>query len=200
MHYHFCRENFREIFPLKMVSMIYIDFVNHVCNTKFVIRIIDLKIEYVCCSGFKEFLECSHHTVRRQCGDDTARFAKDFLDRMSSSLLRVNICHFCFGRICCHRNEVYVPSCSRSAMSKLLKIYIYWLKVVRNTTAYRWKKIPPFLYKNKIDKNCKFFDFFFFFCFELSVLFYIYSCMYNLSCTKRMFFSNSYLCNQIKDI
>lgn len=142
---------------------IYIDFVNHVCNTKFVIRIIDLKIEYVCCSGFKEFLECSHHTVRRQCGDDTARFAKDFLDRMSSSLLRVNICHFCFGRICCHRNEVYVPSCSRSAMSKLLKIYIYWLKVVRNTTAYRWKKIPPFLYKNKIDKNCKFFDFFFFF-------------------------------------
>ncbi|XP_003695281.1 uncharacterized protein LOC100869913 isoform X1 [Apis florea] len=42
------------------------------------------------CCGFKEFLECSHHTVRRQCGDDTARFAKDFLDRMSSSLLRVH--------------------------------------------------------------------------------------------------------------
>ncbi|CAK9833275.1 hypothetical protein ANTRET_LOCUS9985 [Anthophora retusa] len=42
------------------------------------------------CCGFKEFLECSHHTVRRQCGDDTAEFAKDFLDRMSNSLLRVH--------------------------------------------------------------------------------------------------------------
>ncbi|CAD1469160.1 unnamed protein product, partial [Heterotrigona itama] len=40
--------------------------------------------------GFKEFLECSHHTIRRQCGDDTAQFAKEFLDRMSSSLLRVH--------------------------------------------------------------------------------------------------------------
>lgn len=105
---------------------IYSDFlVNRVCNAKFIIEIIDLRIECVCCSGFKEFLECSHHTVRRQCGDDTARFAKDFLDRMSSSLLRVNICHFCFGRICCHHNELCVPSCSPLAMSKLLKIYIY---------------------------------------------------------------------------
>ncbi|KOX77535.1 hypothetical protein WN51_09859 [Melipona quadrifasciata] len=41
-------------------------------------------------NGFKEFLECSHHTIRRQCGDDTAQFAKEFLDRMSSSLLRVH--------------------------------------------------------------------------------------------------------------
>lgn len=135
-NYHFCRENFREIFPWEMFSMImvfydniYPDFVNRVYNAKFIIGIIDLRIECVCCSGFKEFLECSHHTVRRQCGDDTARFAKDFLDRMSSSLLRVNICHFCFGRICCHRNELYVPSCSPLAMSKLLKKYIYWLKL-----------------------------------------------------------------------
>ena len=57
-----------------------------------------LKARYVCCSGFKEFLECSHHTIRRQCGDDTAQFAKEFLDRMSSSLLRVNICYFCRER------------------------------------------------------------------------------------------------------
>nr|XP_012150562.1 PREDICTED: uncharacterized protein LOC100882346 isoform X2 [Megachile rotundata] len=40
------------------------------------------------CCGFKEFLECSHHSIRRQCGDDTAQFAKQFLDRMSSSLLK----------------------------------------------------------------------------------------------------------------
>jgi len=47
---------------------------------------------FVCvCSAFTEYLECSHHTVRRQCGDDTARFTKDFLDRMSTSLLKVSI-------------------------------------------------------------------------------------------------------------
>nr|XP_012150564.1 PREDICTED: uncharacterized protein LOC100882346 isoform X4 [Megachile rotundata] len=43
------------------------------------------------CCGFKEFLECSHHSIRRQCGDDTAQFAKQFLDRMSSSLLKLII-------------------------------------------------------------------------------------------------------------
>nr|KAF7439282.1 hypothetical protein H0235_001673 [Vespula pensylvanica] len=50
-------------------------------------------LKSVCCA-FKEYLECSHHTVRRQCGDDTARFTKEFLDRMSDSLLKVNICYF----------------------------------------------------------------------------------------------------------
>lgn len=51
---------------------------------------------FVCvCSAFTEYLECSHRTVRRQCGDDTARFTKDFLDRMSSSLLKVSITSPC---------------------------------------------------------------------------------------------------------
>ncbi|XP_033332097.2 uncharacterized protein LOC117223739 [Megalopta genalis] len=40
------------------------------------------------CCGFREYLDCSHHSVRRQCGDDTAQFTKEFLDRMSGSLLR----------------------------------------------------------------------------------------------------------------
>ncbi|KAG7212013.1 hypothetical protein KM043_011208 [Ampulex compressa] len=43
------------------------------------------------CCAFKEFLGCSYHTVRRQCGDDTADFTKVFiLDRMSSSLLEMH--------------------------------------------------------------------------------------------------------------
>lgn len=50
---------------------------------------------YCLCSAFKEYLECSHHSVRRQCGDDTARFTKDFLDRMSSSLLKVSVTLHC---------------------------------------------------------------------------------------------------------
>ncbi|XP_034175261.1 uncharacterized protein LOC117601980 isoform X4 [Osmia lignaria lignaria] len=48
---------------------------------------LNASLKSLCC-GFKEFLECSHHTVRRQCGDDTAQFAKEFLDRMSISLLK----------------------------------------------------------------------------------------------------------------
>ncbi|XP_047370507.1 uncharacterized protein LOC124957543 isoform X1 [Vespa velutina] len=46
-------------------------------------------LKSVCCA-FKEYLDCSHHTVRRQCGDDTARFTKEFLDRMSDSLLKTH--------------------------------------------------------------------------------------------------------------
>ncbi|XP_008559174.1 uncharacterized protein LOC103579527 [Microplitis demolitor] len=46
-------------------------------------------IKSVCCA-FREFLECSHHTVRRKCGEETAEFTKDFLDRMSDSLIKVH--------------------------------------------------------------------------------------------------------------
>ncbi|XP_011152250.1 uncharacterized protein LOC105190925 [Harpegnathos saltator] len=42
------------------------------------------------CCAFTEYLECSHHTVRRQCGDDAARFTKEFLDRLSSSLMKMH--------------------------------------------------------------------------------------------------------------
>ncbi|XP_012235365.1 uncharacterized protein [Linepithema humile] len=46
-------------------------------------------VKSVCCA-FKEYLDCSHHTVRRRCGDDTAQFTKEFLDRMSSSLMNAH--------------------------------------------------------------------------------------------------------------
>ncbi|XP_025271424.1 uncharacterized protein LOC112639997 [Camponotus floridanus] len=52
------------------------------------------KIKSFCCS-FTEYLECSHHAVRRQCGDDTARFTKDFLDRMATSLLKTHCTYTC---------------------------------------------------------------------------------------------------------
>ncbi|XP_076244395.1 uncharacterized protein LOC143185330 [Calliopsis andreniformis] len=46
------------------------------------------------CCGFKEYLECSHHRIRRHCGDDTAQFIKEFLDRMSTSLLKMSCAPF----------------------------------------------------------------------------------------------------------
>ncbi|KZC04658.1 hypothetical protein WN55_00734 [Dufourea novaeangliae] len=45
---------------------------------------------YICC-GFREYLDCSQHSVRRQCGDEAAQFTKQLHARMSSSMLRVNI-------------------------------------------------------------------------------------------------------------
>ncbi|XP_076288675.1 uncharacterized protein LOC143213065 [Lasioglossum baleicum] len=49
-------------------------------------NVTDQSMKRVCC-GFKEYLDCSHHTARRHCGDDTAQFTKEFLDRVSGSLL-----------------------------------------------------------------------------------------------------------------
>ncbi|XP_076649843.1 uncharacterized protein LOC143357312 isoform X1 [Halictus rubicundus] len=49
----------------------------------------DKSVKRLCC-GFKEYLDCSHHTVRRHCGDDTAQFTKEFQDRVSGSLLRTS--------------------------------------------------------------------------------------------------------------
>ncbi|XP_076170154.1 uncharacterized protein LOC143148111 [Ptiloglossa arizonensis] len=51
------------------------------------------------CCGFKEYLECSHHAVRRQCGDGAAQFTKKFLDRMSQSLSKVH-CEYYTEEVC----------------------------------------------------------------------------------------------------
>ncbi|XP_046744562.1 uncharacterized protein LOC124410331 [Diprion similis] len=41
----------------------------------------------ICCS-FQKYLDCSHRTVLVKCGEDTAAFTKQFLDRTSSSLIK----------------------------------------------------------------------------------------------------------------
>ncbi|KAL6425532.1 hypothetical protein ACFW04_009587 [Cataglyphis niger] len=74
------------------------------------------------CCAFTEYLECSHRTVRSQCGDDTARFTKDFLDRMSSSLLKVSILHHPFI-IFPISHEKYVPSINANCF--ICNYYIY---------------------------------------------------------------------------
>ncbi|RZC31774.1 uncharacterized protein BDFB_007301, partial [Asbolus verrucosus] len=49
----------------------------------------DEGIKSVCCS-FQEYAECSTHTMRRACGEDAAQFSREFLDKMSSSLIRMH--------------------------------------------------------------------------------------------------------------
>lgn len=43
------------------------------------------------CSSFKEYLDCSEHVTRRTCGTETGLFIRDFLRRMSESLMQ-NFC------------------------------------------------------------------------------------------------------------
>ncbi|XP_043290032.1 uncharacterized protein [Venturia canescens] len=43
----------------------------------------------ICCA-FQEYLDCSHNTVLRKCGKETAEFTKDFLDKMSNSLMKMH--------------------------------------------------------------------------------------------------------------
>ncbi|VEN54730.1 unnamed protein product [Callosobruchus maculatus] len=40
--------------------------------------------------AFQEYVECSTHAVRRQCGDEAADFSRGFLDKMSSSMIQLH--------------------------------------------------------------------------------------------------------------
>ncbi|XP_018573831.1 uncharacterized protein LOC108912896 [Anoplophora glabripennis] len=49
----------------------------------------DEGIKNVCCS-FQEYVECSTHTMRRQCGEEAAEFSRRFMDKMSSSMIQLH--------------------------------------------------------------------------------------------------------------
>ncbi|GAB1869893.1 hypothetical protein CAJAP_10972 [Camponotus japonicus] len=76
------------------------------------------------CCAFTEYLECSHHTVRRQCGDDTARFTKDFLDRMSTSLLKTH-CTYTHEE-CAMLNDSSTPNLSAIMPMTLILLMRYF--------------------------------------------------------------------------
>ncbi|XP_058830953.1 uncharacterized protein LOC131689705 [Topomyia yanbarensis] len=45
-------------------------------------------VRTVCCS-FIEYLDCSESAAKKTCGSDTARFTRGFLDKMSSTLIKM---------------------------------------------------------------------------------------------------------------
>ncbi|XP_065162270.1 uncharacterized protein [Atheta coriaria] len=49
----------------------------------------DEGVKNVCCT-FQEYVQCSTHTTRRACGPDAAEFSRNFLDRMSSSMIKMH--------------------------------------------------------------------------------------------------------------
>lgn len=56
----------------------------------------DNRIRSVCCS-FMEYTDCSVHSMRRVCGDEAAQFGKGFLDKMSSSMIKLHCRDYIHG-------------------------------------------------------------------------------------------------------
>ena len=53
----------------------------------------DVNLQLLCCS-FQDYLHCSERVVNTTCGYETARFTKNFLDRMSGPLIQVCVKYF----------------------------------------------------------------------------------------------------------
>nr|CAD7411777.1 unnamed protein product [Timema poppensis] len=49
----------------------------------------EAKLRTVCCS-FQEYLRCSQTAVLMKCGEESAKFTENFLDRVASSLLQIH--------------------------------------------------------------------------------------------------------------
>jgi CRISPR type IV-associated protein Csf1 len=45
-------------------------------------------------SSFREYLDCSEQVARRICGEETGLFIKEFLRKMSDSLIKVKANNF----------------------------------------------------------------------------------------------------------
>jgi len=53
----------------------------------------DEGIKNVCCT-FQEYVQCYTHTTSRKCGDEAAKFSRHFLDRMSSSMIKMHCSNY----------------------------------------------------------------------------------------------------------
>ncbi|GLV35003.1 uncharacterized protein CBL_09483 [Carabus blaptoides fortunei] len=89
-------------------------------------------IRSVCCS-FQEYVECSTHVMRRACGDEAARFSRGFLDKMSSSMIKMHCAEFRHGSARCP--HYYSGASSTSATSYLTLLALTVLTVVFGTST-----------------------------------------------------------------
>lgn len=84
-------------------------------------------IRSVCCS-FQEYVECSTHVMRRACGDEAARFSRGFLDKMSSSMIKMHCAEFRHGSARCP--HYYSGASSTSATPYLSLLALTVLSVI----------------------------------------------------------------------
>ncbi|XP_014480512.1 PREDICTED: uncharacterized protein LOC106747468 [Dinoponera quadriceps] len=77
------------------------------------------------CCAFKEYLDCSHHTVRRRCGDDSAQFTKKFLDRMSGSLMKMHCATYTHEECSMHgaSSMPYLPAIMPMTLILLMRYF-----------------------------------------------------------------------------
>ncbi|XP_063980142.1 uncharacterized protein LOC135164057 [Diachasmimorpha longicaudata] len=64
-------------------------------------------LKSICCA-FQEYLECSHHIVRRKCGEETAEFSKNFLDLMANSLIKMHCTRYTHEECASHSTASYI--------------------------------------------------------------------------------------------
>ncbi|XP_058466153.1 uncharacterized protein LOC131439305 isoform X2 [Malaya genurostris] len=84
-------------------------------------------VRTVCCS-FIEYLDCSESAAKKTCGTDTARFTRGFLDKMSSTLIKMYCEDYYRSNKC--------PSMQSSAYSAKVNYACNYLWLLLMTSAF----------------------------------------------------------------
>lgn len=77
----------------------------------------------ICCS-FNEYLDCSEEKARQHCGIETARFTRNLLDTMASSIKK-SYCEFVIKERACYSAAIKVSLDSVLVISVLLNVLYY---------------------------------------------------------------------------
>ncbi|XP_052861304.1 uncharacterized protein LOC128268292 [Anopheles cruzii] len=91
-------------------------------------------VRTVCCS-FLEYLDCSEAAARNTCGRDTAQFTRGFLDKMSSTLIKMYCEDYYKSNKC---PSVYSSSASTQLHSVALLLIPTLLSTVSSWTSSWW--------------------------------------------------------------
>lgn len=88
------------------------------------------QVRKLCCS-FQEYLRCSHAIVMDTCGEETAQFTKEFLDRMASSLIQIHCAKYPPGSQVCDDDYGAASQLSRLPFSYVVALsaaaaYFLW--------------------------------------------------------------------------
>jgi len=81
----------------------------------------ETNVMVLCCS-FQRYLHCSEKVVNSTCGQNTARFTKGFLDRMSGPLVQGHCQDYSMGSDMCTNVDKFSPRSSQQSSNNLYSI------------------------------------------------------------------------------
>ncbi|XP_063708840.1 uncharacterized protein LOC134837398 [Culicoides brevitarsis] len=87
-------------------------------------------VRNICCS-FRQYLDCSQHAARRECGESTGRFIREFLDRMGNSLIKMYCTEYQLGTEKCYGYSAAGQSSSVSLFVTLTTLLISTFSFMR---------------------------------------------------------------------